>query len=916
MRTLLATLAARRLRRPHRPARAPASPDPGGKADGIDSVAAVEPDVALTLLGAQRSGLSAEAAALALEQGGANELGRSGRTLFAVVLSQVRSPLLGLLFVAAAVSIGVGERTSGGIILGIMLSSVGLGVFNEYRSEQTLASLRKRTGRRATALRDGKPLELPAAELVHGDVCLLQTGDVVPADVRLLSASELTIDEAALSGEPYPAEKQIGAVKEPPGATHANCAYTGTIVRSGRGLGLVVATGMGTRLGAVASGLQEHQPPTAFQRGLSSFAGLLAKVTGVLTVSIFVINAALGRPILESLLFSLAIAVGLTPQLLPAIVTVSLSTGARRMAQKAVLVKRLVSIEDLGDADILFTDKTGTLTEGEIRYRESVGPTGTVKHDLNLQGLFCSELDFEHSGTPLGNTLDLALWRSLEPKVAEAELARAGVVATLPFTFDRRRTSVVLERDGQRRLLCKGAAEEVVARCSSVRLETGPAPIAGQHAQVEQTLTGLLDSGHRVLALAERPVEAKAGYTADDENDLTLLGFLVFADPPKQDAAESIARLQRLGIELKILTGDSERTAVHVCKELGLEVKGVALGSDLTGLADEDLAQLVARTTIFARVGPEQKGALVAAAQHNGDDVAFLGDGVNDAVALHRADVGISVEGAVDVAKEAADVLLLEKSLRAIADGVVEGRRTFANTTKYVLMGTSSNFGNMFSAAGASLFLSFLPMLPSQILLNNMLYDCSELTIPTDNVDEELLARPEHWDIGFIRRFMIFFGPISSIYDFLTFGVMLWIFNAHAPLFRSGWFVESLATQSLVVFVIRTRRVPFFRSRPSRPLLATTIAVVLIGLALPYSPVAGTLGFRRLPWLFLVILIAMILTYLALAEVGKSYFYRHGGSSSAPHGPAARPPGQRLLPGFPARRRSLQPSLPVGKPQQ
>ena len=419
-----------------------------------------------------------------------------------------------------------------------------------------------------------------------------------------------------------------------------------------------------------------------------------------------------------------------------------------------------------------------------------------------------------------------------------------------------------------------------------------------------------------MLALAERPVDTKPSYTADDENDLMLLGFLVFADPPKQDAAESIARLQRLGIELKILTGDSERTAVHVCNELGLEVKGVALGSDLAGLADEDLAQLVARTTIFARVGPEQKGALVAAAQHNGDDVAFLGDGVNDAVALHRADVGISVEGAVDVAKEAADVLLLEKSLRAIADGVVEGRRTFANTTKYVLMGTSSNFGNMFSAAGASLFLSFLPMLPSQILLNNMLYDCSELTIPTDNVDEELLARPEHWDIGFIRRFMIFFGPISSIYDFLTFGVMLWIFNAHAPLFRSGWFVESLATQSLVVFVIRTRRVPFFRSRPSRPLLATTIAVVLIGLALPYSPVAGTLGFRRLPWLFLVILIAMILTYLALAEVGKSYFYRHGGSSSAPHGPAARPPGQRLLPGFPARRRSLQPSLPVGKPQQ
>jgi P-type Mg2+ transporter len=845
----------------------------------LDELAALEPDAALALVGAKRSGLSGADAAAALEREGANELGSAGRTLFAVLWSQVRSPLLGLLFVAAAVSIGVGEQTSGGIILGIMALSIGLGVFNEYRSEQTLASLRERTGRRATALRDGKPLEVPAAELVHGDICLLQIGDVVPADLRLLGATELTIDEAALSGEPYPAEKQIGALDEAAGIPHGNCAYMGTIVRSGRGLGLVAATGMETRLGAVATGLQEQQPPTAFQRGLTSFAGLLAKVTATLTVSIFIVNTALGRPILDSLLFSLAIAVGLTPQLLPAIVTVSLSTGARRMAQRAVLVKRLVSIEDLGDADILFTDKTGTLTEGEIRYREAVGPTGAVRRDLNLQGLFCSELDFEHGGIPLGNTLDLAIWSSLEPNVAEAELARVERVATLPFTFERRRTSVVLQHDGTRRLLCKGAAEEVLARCSSVLLPGGAKPIAGVRAQVDQTLAGLLDEGHRVLALAERPIDTKPAYTEDDESELQLLGFFVFADPPKQDAAESIARLQRLGIELKILTGDNERTAVHVCNELKLEVKGVIRGADLAGLSDEELAKLVENTTIFARVGPEQKAALVAAAQRNGDDVAFLGDGVNDAVALHRADVGISVEGAVDVAKEAADVLLLEKSLRAIADGVVEGRRIFANTTKYVLMGTSSNFGNMFSAAGASLFLSFLPMLPSQILLNNMLYDCSELTIPTDNVDEELLARPEHWDIGFIRRFMIFFGPISSVYDFLTFGVMLWVFHAHAPLFRSGWFVESLSTQSLVVFVIRTRRVPFFHSRPSRPLLATTLAVVLIGLVLPYTPVAHALGFRSLPWLFLVILIAMTVTYLALAEVGKSYFYRHAGSS-------------------------------------
>ena len=847
-----------------------------------DRVAALDPDAALTLLGATRGGLTSEAAAAVRARTGANELGRSSRTFLSVVLAQVRSPLLGLLLVASIVSIVVGERISGGIILAIMALSVGLGVFNEFRSEQTLVALRERTGRRATALRDGTPSELPAVELVVGDVCALQTGDVVPADLRLLAVHELTVDEAALSGEPFPVEKKRVAVDDVAGAVHANCAYMGTIVRSGGGLGLVIATGMQTRLGAVAGGLQEHQPPTAFQRGLTSFAGLLAKVTGVLTLSIFVINAGIGHPVLDSLLFSLAIAVGLTPQLLPAIVTVSLSTGARRMAERKVLVKRLVAIEDLGDADVLFTDKTGTLTEGEIRYRAAVGPTGAVRHDLNLSGLFCSELDFDHGGVPLGNTLDLAIWRSLEPKVAEAELARAVRVATLPFTFERRRTSVVLDHDGELRLLCKGAAEEVLARCSTVRLPTGSTPIEDARTEVEQTLAALLDKGYRILAIAGRSIEVKQDYNERDEQQLELLGFLVFADPPKADAAEAIARLERLGIELKILTGDNDRTAAHVCAELGLTVKGIVRGTELDGLSDEQLRQLVASSTIFARVSPEQKATLVAAAQRAGDDVAFLGDGVNDAVALHKADVGISVDSAVDVAKEAADVLLLEKSLGVIADGVVEGRRIFANTTKYVLMGTSSNFGNMFSAAGASLFLSFLPMLPSQILLNNMLYDCSELTIPTDEVDEELLARPEHWDIGFIRRFMIFFGPISSLYDFLTFAIMIWVFHAHAPLFRSGWFVESLATQSLVVFVIRTRRVPFFHSRPSRPLLITTLAVVLVGLGLPYSPLAHALGFRSLPWLFLVILMAMTATYLGLAELGKSFFYRYsaGGRST------------------------------------
>jgi Mg2+-importing ATPase len=874
----------------------------------LDGLAALEPAAVVGRLETRREGLTAAEAAKRLAEVGPNELERHGRSAWGVLGAQLRSPLLGLLTVAAVVSIGVGERTDGAIILAIMGLSVGLGFFNEYRSEQVLAALRERTGRRATVVRDGRAAELPAAEIVPGDVCVLQAGDVVAADLRLIEVAELAADEAALTGEAYPARKDAHACDDPPGTVHRNCAYAGTTVRSGRGVGVVVATGGATRLGAIAGGLSEHQPPTAFQRGLTGFAGLLAKVTAGLTVFIFSVNAILGKPALDALLFSLAIAVGLTPQLLPAIVTVSLSTGARRMARKSVLVKRLVSIEDLGDADILFTDKTGTLTEGEIRLSRAVDAHGDDAPELIRLALLCSELDVSHGGEPIGNTLDLAVWHALEASVAATELAQVRRVASIPFTFDRRRSSTIVENAEGLRLLCKGAAEELVPRCSSVRSGGAAIPIAEIGPALQATLNGLLDSGSRVLGLAERHVESKSSYDAADEQELELLGFLVFADPPKPDAAESIARLHRLGIELKVLTGDSERTAVHVCSEVGLPVLGVALGADLEGLDDDALAQLVARTTIFARVGPEQKAALIAAAQRNGDDVAFLGDGVNDAVALHRADVGISVESAVDVAKEAADVVLLEKSLAALADGVVEGRRIFANTMKYVLMGTSSNFGNMFSAAGASLFLAFLPMLPSQILLNNLLYDFSELTIPTDNVDEELLQRPEHWNIGFIRRFMAFFGPISSIYDFGTFAVMLLVFHAHASLFRSGWFVESLATQSLVVFVIRTRRTPFFRSRPSRPLLLTTLAVAAAAVALPYSPLAHLLGFRPLPWLFLAILGGMTLTYLALAEVGKTYFFRHerraptGALGSSPPGGSAAAPmpsrsvGERVRP--------------------
>jgi len=830
-------------------------------------------DEALRALRTNAGGLTAAEAAARLESVGPNVLESPRKAWPKVLAAQLRNPLLALLIVAAALSIALGERVDGAIIVGIMLLSVGLGFFNEYRSEQTLAALRERTGRRATVLRDGRPYEVPASDLVPGDVCLLQIGDVVPADMRLLSVAELSVDESTLTGEAFPVEKRVDAPQDAAGSTFETVAYAGTVVRSGSGRAAVCATGRRTRLGSVAGGLSEQQPPTAFQRGLGSFTGLLARVTGLLTVFIFVMNAALGKPFLDAFLFSLAIAVGLTPQLLPAIVTVSLATGARRMARRSVLVKRLVSIEDLGDADVVLTDKTGTLTQGNIVLFEAIGPDGKPADGLAELGLVCSQLDVS-SGTPLGNTLDLALWHAFEPAVARAHVEAHPRLATLPFTFERRRTSVVIA-DGTQRLLCKGASEEVLARCTTARVDGRSAPISSARKSVDRTLRRTLDAGHRTLAVAARPIEARDAYTADDETGLELLGFLVFTDPPKDDAAESVARLRRLGIELKVVTGDHEQTAAYVCSEVGLPVKGIARGSDLEGMSDEELDRLVVGTTVFARVSPEQKAVIVRAVQRSGSDVAFIGDGVNDALALRAADVGVSVESAVDVAREAADVVLLEKDLGVLADGVAEGRRIFANTMKYVLMGTSSNFGNMFSAAGASLFLSFLPMLPSQILLNNLLYDVSEMTIPTDRVDEELLERPEHWDVGFIRRFMLFFGPISSVYDFATFAVMLWVFHAGAPLFRSGWFVESLATQALVVFVIRTRRSPFFRSRPSRPLVAATFLVVGVAAALPFSPLASTLGFRSLPLGFLAILAGMVVTYLALAETGKHFFYRH-----------------------------------------
>jgi Mg2+-importing ATPase len=543
-----------------------------------------------------------------------------------------------------------------------------------------------------------------------------------------------------------------------------------------------------------------------------------------------------------------------------------------------VIVKRLVSIEDLGNIEVLFTDKTGTLTEGRIAFDSAVDVDGQHSDGVLRLALLCNSAAMQ-AGVPVGgNQLDRSLWEA--DGVPDLDVRSVTRLGEIPFDFDRRMMSVLVqEPSGARSLITKGAPESVLARCSTLP------------AQLPQLLDTEFRAGKRVIAIATRDAAGMSDVTAADEHDLAFAGLVTFQDSPKADAASSLARLGRLGIVVKVVTGDNERVATRLCEELGLSVSGVLTGLEIDAMGDGELVQALPATTIFGRVSPEQKSRIIRAQRSVGVDVAFLGDGVNDAVALHDADVGISVESATDVAKDAADIVLLSKDLGILADGVVEGRRIFANTIKYVLMGTSSNFGNMFSAAGASLVLSFLPMLPPQILLNNLLYDVSEMTIPTDNVDEELLQRPSHWDMAFIRRFMLFFGPISSLYDFMTFGVMIWVFDADATLFHSAWFVESLATQTLVIFVIRTRRVPFTRSRPSMALAATSVLCVLIGLVLPFSPFADVLGFTSLPIGFLAILVAMVVTYLALVEAGKARFFRPE-RGTAPLA-AARTPGER-----------------------
>ena len=790
----------------------------------------------------------------------------------AALLLLFANPLVVILLLAATVSGFLGDKVGAAIIAAMVILSIALNFALSYRSQNAANRLRDEIAPMATVCRDGCWQERLRRDLVPGDLIRLAAGDRVPADARLTTARDLHVLQAALTGESMPVEKEVaGATRDLDRSIDArHLVFLGTSVVAGTATALVFATGRHTAFGDVAEALAERPPPTEFERGLSGFSRLIMYTMVFLLLAVLLIGIAMHRPPLQTMLFALALAVGLTPEFMPMITTVTLARGAVRMARQRVIVKHLAAIEDFGSMTVLLSDKTGTLTSSETSLAASVDPFGTVSERPHL--LAYLNASFE---TGIRSPLDAAI---LDCQTLALDGYRK--VDEIPFDFERRRLSVVVEHNGERLLIVKGAPESVIAQCTRYEVD-GLVQRIGTTAMERcmRTQEGFGEQGMRVLAVAYRNVPSQERYVTSDEADLTLAGFVLFADPIIPGVAECLRTLAEDGITVKILTGDNERVARHVCAQVGIDVSRLVTGAEIEGLGEAALGILAERTSIFARVNPAQKHRIVLALKARNCVVGFLGDGINDAPSLHAADVGISVASAVDVAREAADIVLRERDLKALHAGVIEGRRAFTNVMKYLLMGTSSNFGNMFSMAAGALFLPFLPMLPTQILLNNFLYDMAQTTIPTDNVDSAQLRRPRRWSVALIRRFMLGIGPISSLYDFLTFYVLLHWLHASEAAFHTGWFIESLATQTLVLFVIRTAGNPL-RSRPSKALIVSVLLAIAIGVILPATPLAIDLGFVLLPPAFFMFLIAATVTYLLLVEMAKRRFMRSADDAS------------------------------------
>jgi Mg2+-importing ATPase len=824
-------------------------------------------DIALPNLIPGKAGLTSDEAHRRLDEYGSNEPARAKRTTAIVqILIFLVNPLVIILLIASVISAFLGELINSTIIAAMVLVSVALNFVQTYRSQRAADRLRAQVALTATALRDGAWAEVRRREIVPGDIIHLSAGDLVPADARLIQAKDLHMNEAALTGESLPVEKQVGKLGTPPEAADksAGLLYLGTSVVSGTGIAEVTATGPSTQFGEIVARLAARAPETEFERGTRRFGLLIMRTVFFLVLFVIVINVVLRRDAFESLLFAVSLAVGLTPEFLPMITTVTLGKGAVYMARQKVIVKHLAAIQNFGSMDILCSDKTGTLTSGNTVLCDYVDPLGKRAEPILKLAYLNS-----YYQTGIRNPLDQAVLQ-----LDQVAVQGSSKIDEIPFDFERRRMSVVINTGDETLLITKGAPESVLVACTSYEVDGSAAELSGEAAAAcKGTYERLSQEGYRILAIAYSRVPLQKAYGTEDEASLTLSGFLAFLDPPREDAARTLESLRDEGVEVKILTGDNELVAGHICREVGIDAGRIVLGPEVDKMNDESLGHLAENTAMFARVSPSQKNRIILALKRRGHVVGFLGDGINDAPSLHTADVGISVASAVDVAKDAAEIILLERSLSVLQNGVIEGRKAFGNVMKYLLMGTSSNFGNMFSMAGAALFLPFLPMLPTQILLNNFLYDLSQVTIPTDNVDDTYVRKPRRWSISLIRDFMIYIGPVSSIYDFLTFFIMLRVFHATEALFHTGWFVESLATQTLVLFVIRTIGNPL-RSRPSGPLAVTTLAVVLTGVLLPFSALARPLGFTPLPALYFLFLAAMTITYLMLVEVVKRWLMK------------------------------------------
>jgi Mg2+-importing ATPase len=825
------------------------------------------------------AGLSTTEARLRLSKIGPNEPVSSHRTsgLIQILLLFV-NPLAIILLVASAISAAVGEVLNASIIALMVLLSAALNFIQTYRSQRAVERIRKKVAPTATVLRDGNWTEIPRRELVPGDVIRLSAGDLVPGDAWLFKVRDLHVQQAALTGESFPVEKEaIDLQAMSQHASDVHRVFLGTSVVSGTGTALVIATGKNTAFGDIATRLAAKPPETEFERGTRQFGLLIMKTTILLVLFVLMVSVVLHHNFLESLLFAVALAVGLTPEFLPMITTVTLGQGAVHMARKKVIVKHLEAMQNFGSIDVLCSDKTGTLTSGEMALDQHLDPFGTPSERVFL----LAYLNSLHE-TGVNNPLDQAIKQSRSSNPLDAavlqhdhpDIRGLRKIDEIPFDFERRRVSIVVEDENERLLITKGAPESMMPVCSTYELNGQQHPLdANSRARAEATYRELCAKGFRMLAVAYAEVPVKDVYRWGDEKDLVLAGFLTFSDPPLESAKLTLHDLKRDGIQVKILTGDNELVTQHICSQVGLDVGRIILGDELERMTDTALAHVVEQTFVFARVSPAQKNRIILALKRRSHVVGYLGDGINDAPSLHAADVGISVSTAVDVAKDAADFILLEQSLNVLHEGIIEGRKAFGNVMKYLLMGTSSNFGNMFSMAVASLFLPFLPMLPTQILLNNFLYDLAQVTIPTDHVDRTFIHKPQRWNVRLIRDFMIYIGPISSIYDFLTFFALLRVFNASEQLFHTGWFVESLATQTLVIFIIRTAGNPL-RSRPSVALATTTVLVVLVGIVIPYTALGGLLGFTALPGTFLLFLVVASATYLLLVEVVKRRLMR------------------------------------------